>query len=443
MGSLTIASAVYLRIPGVSSGSARPTDSAGSMAAGSSTTGPSTVFRTRRSRRSSRPALACTGLPPAVNWPGCEQMPTPSSELKPVPPDAGSAFRHSPAALPFTVYPLGADPAANQVATLRMDRSGRMWIGTTGGLFVLDQPLGEPRFRRVEPDPSTLRFPHVKAIAEGPDGTLWIGTLSGLFRRLPDGRIVRDRSVPADAEISRLLVDRSGRIWTSSGNGLTLTIPTAPSASSTASPLPGRAPPLSGRFTSFDPAYGAGRSLPIRDDRWIDAHDTEPLRGFRRPRLDRHAGRPDRVRRTGVSCVHRTTWPRERSDQGSRRGSRWQPLDRYRRRRCRSADQKRLRQLQRDGRTQARLRDVDFAEPDRSSPRRRRMGGVERVRWRALHVPLVRLSRSREGGARLRCARGPYGRSVGRHAGRVVAIPGSEPASCSSIAPGRRPPIRW
>ena len=125
----------------------------------------------------------------------------PSSELKPVAPNAGSAHRQDPGTLPFKVYPLGSDAAANQVATLRMDRSGRMWIGTTGGLFVLDQPLGEPRFRRVEPDPSTIRFGHVRAIAEGPDGTLWIGTLSGLFRRLPDGRIVRDRTVPADAEI--------------------------------------------------------------------------------------------------------------------------------------------------------------------------------------------------------------------------------------------------
>jgi ligand-binding sensor domain-containing protein len=160
----------------------------------------------------------------------------PSTELKPVAPDAGSAFRKDPAPFPFKVYPLGFGPAASQVATLRMDRSGRMWIGTTGGLFVLDQPLGEPRFRRVEPDPSTIRFPHVDAIVEGPDGTLWIGTRSGLFRRLPDGRIVRDRTVPTDAEISLLLVDRSGRIWTSNGNGLNLTIPTAPSASMTTSP---------------------------------------------------------------------------------------------------------------------------------------------------------------------------------------------------------------
>jgi ligand-binding sensor domain-containing protein/two-component sensor histidine kinase len=161
-----------------------------------------------------------------------------STDLKPVPPDAGSAFRTDPAPVPFKVYPVGSDPAANQVVTLRMDRSGRMWIGTTGGLFVLDHPLGEPRFRRVEPDPSTIRFPHVEAIVEGPDGTLWIGTRSGLFRRLPDGRIVHDRSVPADAEISHMLVDRLDRIWSSSGNGLTLTIPTKPSASSASSPSP-------------------------------------------------------------------------------------------------------------------------------------------------------------------------------------------------------------
>ncbi len=113
-----------------------------------------------------------------------------------------------------------------------------MWIGTAGGLFLLERPLGEPRFRRVDPDPPTTPFGQVEALAEGPDGTLWIGTQSGLFRRLPDGRIIRDPTVPATDEIVRLLVDRSGRIWTSSGPGLRVAVRTPASAASPTSPVP-------------------------------------------------------------------------------------------------------------------------------------------------------------------------------------------------------------
>jgi len=154
---------------------------------------------------------------------------------------AGSNASSGVETLPLKVYSLGADAPANHVFGLKMDRDGRMWIGTAGGLFVLDRPLDEPRFRRVEPDRSIMPFGEVRAFAEGPDRTLWIGTLSGLFHRLPDGRIMRDDAVPAAEQIHHLLVDRAGRIWAGVGIELRLVVRTAHSASpAMASPaLPG------------------------------------------------------------------------------------------------------------------------------------------------------------------------------------------------------------
>jgi ligand-binding sensor domain-containing protein len=83
----------------------------------------------------------------------------------------------------LTTYSLGADAAANDVVTMTKDRAGRIWIATSAGLFVLEQALGEPSFRRVEPDPPNSRSPfrQVQALAEGPDRALWIGTSSGLY----------------------------------------------------------------------------------------------------------------------------------------------------------------------------------------------------------------------------------------------------------------------
>jgi putative membrane protein len=157
----------------------------------------------------------------------------PSRQVNSAPPHAVNASVQGPPTLALTAYSLGADPAANNVVTMTKDHVGRIWIATHAGLFVLEQPLREPSVRRVEPDPSTsaISLRQVQALAEGPDGALWIGTSAGLFRRLPDGRIIREHTVPATDDVRHLLVDRLGRIWIGHDYGLSLVVPTAPSVS--------------------------------------------------------------------------------------------------------------------------------------------------------------------------------------------------------------------
>ena len=59
--------------------------------------------------------------------------------------------------------------------TLRFDREQRLWAATDAGLFVARAPYA--RFARVPQVPSA----RVWAIAEGSDGTIWVGGANGLF----------------------------------------------------------------------------------------------------------------------------------------------------------------------------------------------------------------------------------------------------------------------
>lgn len=96
----------------------------------------------------------------------------PASEGKPDAAGAFNAARRAFAMRPLTVYSPGAGAAANHVFALKIDRAGRMWIGTAAGQFLREHPLGEPRSRRVDPDSPDAPIGQVEGLAEGPDGTL-------------------------------------------------------------------------------------------------------------------------------------------------------------------------------------------------------------------------------------------------------------------------------
>ena len=120
----------------------------------------------------------------------------------------------------FTIYPVGDEPQTNRVNVLYEDRAGRLWAGTDGGLFRLDEKSGQ--FRRVElglpsrPDRSV----GVGAFAEDREGSLWIGTGWGLVRRWPDGRMnhYAVQPSPVGNAVRALLLDREGRLWVGTGN---------------------------------------------------------------------------------------------------------------------------------------------------------------------------------------------------------------------------------
>ncbi len=90
------------------------------------------------------------------------------------------------------------------VHALARDRQGRLWIGGSG--FYVEAG-GKVRTIALG---SSAGSQQIKSILESRDGTIWVGTVSGLYR-LKDGVIAHtpvDRAVEAD-----ICEDQSGNVW--------------------------------------------------------------------------------------------------------------------------------------------------------------------------------------------------------------------------------------
>jgi ligand-binding sensor domain-containing protein len=100
------------------------------------------------------------------------------------------------------------------VLALHEDQLRRIWGGSAGGLSVRE-PGG--RFVEVPLVEGTASPPQVRTFAESRDGTLWIGTLSGLYRVVA-GR--RPELVRPSLAIMALLIDRTDRLWIGHSTGV-------------------------------------------------------------------------------------------------------------------------------------------------------------------------------------------------------------------------------
>jgi ligand-binding sensor domain-containing protein len=77
------------------------------------------------------------------------------------------------------------------VSVLMLDRNGKLWAGTRGGLALMrDAPAGgRCGVERVYRDKNGLL--NISALAQGPDGTIWMGTALGISRLQPYAANVR------------------------------------------------------------------------------------------------------------------------------------------------------------------------------------------------------------------------------------------------------------
>lgn len=112
------------------------------------------------------------------------------------------------------------------ISALYEDRRRRLWVGTRDGLSLFDRE--HETFQRMAGIDQ-----RVSAIAEGLDGTLWVGTEgAGLFEVDPASGVTarhrRDRARPdslASDAVSALLFDRHGALWVGTRNaGLDLLV---------------------------------------------------------------------------------------------------------------------------------------------------------------------------------------------------------------------------
>ena len=131
-------------------------------------------------------------------------------------------FKHNP-----------TDPASlphNDVSCIVEDRGGNLWVGTAGGLAMLD--VGRKRmvvYRHQQGNPGSLINDDVGPIYEDRSGTIWICTRGGLSALVPDERrrfrnYLNDPKEAHPVEgnfVSDILEDRHSHHWVATyGRGL-------------------------------------------------------------------------------------------------------------------------------------------------------------------------------------------------------------------------------
>ena len=139
--------------------------------------------------------------------------------------DAGLC-RFDPPTERFTTF--GADPEGRRtdvyVAVVE-DADGVLWLGTHyTGLHRFDPRTGTFEIFAADPSrPGSLRDNMVPAVHVDRNGTLWVGTQSGLdrFDRATGRFTPIFQSDAPSRTVSRILEDRNGRLWISSNRGLT------------------------------------------------------------------------------------------------------------------------------------------------------------------------------------------------------------------------------
>src|SRR5690606_21510026 len=122
----------------------------------------------------------------------------------------------------------GTSWLARSVRALYEDRAGTVWVGTLGGVFRYD-PHAKPftHLTRAPGQANTLSSSVVTAIYEDAAGVRWVGTLGGGLNRVePEGRITAFRhraedpaSLPDD-NVWAIHEDRRGTLWIGTDGGL-------------------------------------------------------------------------------------------------------------------------------------------------------------------------------------------------------------------------------
>ncbi|MFN7966481.1 MAG: two-component regulator propeller domain-containing protein [Acidobacteriota bacterium] len=127
----------------------------------------------------------------------------------------------------FEFVPLTEGGIEQQPSVMALDEGpdGALWIGTTVGAFHLQGPAGA---RKVESFPidfintndETINWEYVRSVLAAPDGSVWFGTSTGVYRCERHGscRHTTRQDLLPNPYIHSLLRGNDGRIW-ASGRG--------------------------------------------------------------------------------------------------------------------------------------------------------------------------------------------------------------------------------
>ena len=107
---------------------------------------------------------------------------------------------------------LGELEITDRVNALLIDGQDRLWVGTTGGLYRRDPVPGGHEWTSIHSE--VLARANVRALAEGSNGAIWVGTARGVARVDDETIELLDRrsGLPSDL-VRALLVDSVGVLW--------------------------------------------------------------------------------------------------------------------------------------------------------------------------------------------------------------------------------------
>ncbi len=120
---------------------------------------------------------------------------------------------------------------SDQITALAPDQSGGMWVGTTGGLDYYDPVSAEfIHYRQDVNNPQSLSSRRISALLQDRSGILWVGTEDdGLYRLNPStGLFDHYQPSPTDPRtissqnIRVIYEDKDGRLWIGGRNGINL-----------------------------------------------------------------------------------------------------------------------------------------------------------------------------------------------------------------------------
>ncbi|HTV05623.1 MAG TPA: two-component regulator propeller domain-containing protein [Acidobacteriaceae bacterium] len=123
----------------------------------------------------------------------------------------------------FRAYP---DTSGSSIWSLFQDRKGRIWIATSAGLSRLQGS----RFINVPGVPPLDQNSHM---IEPLNGSLWLSTTEGVFHASP-GNATYFTLAGSPVQIQALLLDRKGRLWAGTQNGVEICSASALTPGSTA-----------------------------------------------------------------------------------------------------------------------------------------------------------------------------------------------------------------
>ncbi len=115
----------------------------------------------------------------------------------------------------FQEYRLAGEGSQNRVKSITQTKDGTMWVGTIGGLYSMAS--GADSFRKVKETSGTVRF-----LKETSDGTLWIGTIGhGIYKYWKHGfsQMTAPENLPSNTALN-LFEDVESNIWVGTQAGM-------------------------------------------------------------------------------------------------------------------------------------------------------------------------------------------------------------------------------